>query len=165
MPRYDPCTAVINGELYMWGGKMVVSTSQQVYHPYLESWRQLTLRAPHYPDSMAVPLLTQKNTSMSMVELRMIYHSGCLHKLDIKTSTWILLAAHSANAPMKKVASGMIVYDNSVIIIGGYGIRNGPIQPGSKWICKDDDGKPNTKGSTNEIHKYDLSEGEGVNGY
>ena len=63
---------------------------------------------------------------------------------------------------MKKTVCGMIVYDNSVIIVGGVGIRNGPIQPGSEWVCgdKDDDKDPNTVGFTNEMHKYDLTEGE-----
>ena len=28
--------------------------------------------------------------------------SGCLHRLDTKTSFWTQLAAHSANSPMKK---------------------------------------------------------------
>ena len=166
-PRYDPSSAVINGKLCVWGGKAVASTSLQVYHPYLESWRQLSTQGPRLPGLYG-------GASAHSENYLYIYggqddnfsRSGCLHKLDIETSTWILLAIHSADAPMKKVACEMIVYENLVIVIGGHGIRNGLIQPGSMWRKErntDDDENPNTKGSTNEMHKYDLSEGEGAN--
>ena len=151
----------------MWGGKLVAtSTSLQVYHPYLESWRQLCTQGPQPPGLR----LSASAHSENYLYVYGGYKgdsslSGCLHRLDTKTSSWTLLATHSANAPMKKVGSGMIVYKNSVIIIGGWGIRNGPIQPGSEWKKrkdKDDDEDLNTMGVTNEMHKYDLREGEGV---
>ena len=166
-PRYGPCSAVIDGELCVWGGKMVAVTSLQVYHPYLESWRQLDTQGPPLPGLYGGASAHSENYLYVYGGIKNgNSKSGCLHKLDIKTSTWILLAAHSADAPMKKVACGMIVYENSVIIIGGFCKRNGPIQPGSKWRKKrdtDEDDNPNTEGWTNEMHKYDLSEGEEVN--
>ena len=166
-PRYGPCSAVINGELFMWGGKTVATTSLQVYHPCLESWRQLHTQGPPPPGLYG-------GASAHSENYLYIYggdkdghsNSGCLHKLDTKTSLWTQLAAHSADAPMKKKESGMIIYDNSVIVVGGFGIRNGPIQPGSEWVKRRgrfDDEDPNTKGWTNEMHKYDLREGEGIN--
>ena len=85
--------------------------------------------------------------------------SGCLHRLDSITFSWTQLAAHSANAPMKKFGCGMIVYENSVVVIGGHGIKAGPIQPGSEWIRGG-----NAQGITNEMHKYELSEGKKVSG-
>ena len=166
-PRYSPCSSVINGELCIWGGKWV-ATSLQVYHPYLESWRQLGTQGPQPPGLR----LSASAHSENYLYVYGGYKgngslSGCLHRLDTKTSSWTLLATHSAaNAPIKKVGSCMIVYKNSVIIIGGGGIRNGPIQPGSEWEewkDKDDDDRvPNAMGMTNEMHKYDLREGEGV---
>ena len=167
-PGYRSCSAVINGELCVWGGKMVAVTSLQVYHPYLESWRQLYTQGPPLPGLYGGASAHSEKYLYVYGGIKddHVLYTGCLHKLDIKTSTWILLTEHSTNAPMKKVACQMIVYENSVIIIGGYGIRNGPIQPGSKWrkgSDTDDDDNPNTKGWTNEMHKYDLSEGEGVN--
>ena len=164
-PRYGPCSAVIDGELCVWGGKMVATTSLQVYHPCLESWRQLHTQSPP-PSGLYL-------CASAHSENYYVYggvegdgsDGGCLHRLDTKTSSWALLAAHSADAPMKKTACGMIMYKNSVIIIGGWGIRNGPIQPGSEWmkLNKDDEQDPNTKGRTNEMHKYDLREGEEIN--
>ena len=165
---YRPYSSVINGELCVWGGKTVATTSLQVYHLCLESWRQLDTRGPSPPGLYA-------GASAHSESYLYIYggyksdagsYSGCLHRLDTKTSFWTQLAAHSANAPMKKVECGMIVYDNSVILVGGFAVRNGPIQPGSEWMKargKDDDEDPSTKGCTNEMHKYDLREGKGEN--
>ena len=160
---YGPCSAVINGELCV-----LETTSLQVYQPYLESWRQLDTQGPPPPGLYLGASAHSENFLYDYGGYKSdnVSYSGCLHRLDTKTSSWILLAAHSADAPMKKVSCGMIVYENSVIIIGGYGIQNGPIQPGSKWRKMrdtDDDDNPNTKGWTNEMHQYDLSEGEGVN--
>ena len=143
----------------------MATTSLQVYHLCLESWRQLDTRGPSPPglytgasahsESYLYTYGGYKSDNVSF--------SGCLHRLDTKTSFWTQLAAHSADSPMKKAACGMIMYDNSVILVGGIAVRNGPIQPGSQWWSKDDGEDPSTKGWTNEMHKYDLREGKGEN--
>ena len=168
-PRYAPCSSVINGELCVWGGKAVATTSLQVYHLYLESWRQLDTPGP----GPSLPGLYYGASAHSENYLY-VYggvkgdqsYSGCLHRLDTKTSSWTQLVAHSADAPIKKGGCGMIIYENSVIVVEGFGIRNGPIQPGSEWRKfrdKDDEEDPSTEGWTNEMHKYDLREGKGEN--
>ena len=166
-PRYGPCSAVINEELCVWGGKVVATTSLQVYHPCLESWRQLHTQGPPPPGLYGDASAHSENYLYDYGGIKDDgSYSGCLHRLDTKASSWTQVAAHSANAPLKKVGCGMTMYENSVIIIGGFCIRNGPIQPGSewtKWSRKDGDEDPNTKGWTNEMHKYDLREGKGVN--
>ena len=166
-PRYFPCSAVINKELCVWGGKLETTTSLQVYHPGLELWRQVDTSGPPPPGLFMSASAHSKHFLYVYGGSKNngVPYSGCLHRLDTKTSSWTLLAAHSAHAPMKKREFGMIVYDNSVIIIGGFGIRNGPIQPGSEWkkrSDKDDDDDPNIEGFTNEMHKYNITEGEGV---
>ena len=161
-PRIYSYSAAIDGELYVWGGE-VATTSVQVYDFCLEVWKEvLTHGSP--PPGLGM------GASAHSKHYLYVYggvndddlYSGCLHRLDTKISSWTLLAAHSADAPMKKLGCAMIVYENSVIIIGGIGIRNGPIQPGSEWVCNDEDDNkdPNNKGCTNEMHKYDLREGE-----
>ena len=147
---------------------MVATTSLQVYHPCLESWRQLHTQGPPPPGLYAGASAHLENYLYVYGGFKddHVSFTGCLHRLDTKTSSWTQLAAHSANAPMKKAGCEMIVYKNSVIIIGGCGIQNGPIQPGSqwrKWSDTDDEEDPNTKAWTSEMHKYDLREGEGVN--
>ena len=167
--RYEPdprsyfWSAAIDGELCVWGGKGEASASVQVYDSCLEVWKEVLTHGPTPPGLGA-------GASAHSEHYLYAYGgekddgslSGCLHRLDTKTSSWTQLAAHSADAPMKKVGCAMMVYENSVIIIGGWGTRNGPIQPGSEWLCEDEDGDedPNTKGVTNEMHKYDLREGE-----
>ena len=165
-PRFRPYSAVINEELCVWGGKAVATTSLQVYHPCLESWRQLHTRGPPPPGLYSGASAHSESYLYVYGGYKsdLVSYSGCLHRLDTKTSSWTQLAAHSAIAPIKKVGCGMIVYKNSVIIIGGWGIQNGPIQHGSEWrkSKKDDEQDPNAKGCTNEMHKYDLRGGEGV---
>ena len=165
-PRYCSYSAVINKELCVWGGKTKITIFLQVYHPCLESWRQLCTYGPPPPGLCS-------GASAHSGHYLYVFGgvqdadscSGCLHRLDTKTSSWIELATHSAtDAPMKKTVCGMILYENSVVVIGGVGIRNGPIQPGSEWMKlrdEDDTDDPNTKGYTNEMHKYDLIEGKG----
>ena len=165
-PRYGPYSSVINEKLCVWGGKGVATTSLQKYHLCLESWRQFHTQGPP-PPGLYTGASAHSEYYLYVyggVKDDNVSFSGCLHRLDTKTSSWTQLAAHSANAPMKKIGCGMIVYENSVIVVGGYGVRNGPIQPGSEWMKvrgKDDEEDPSTKGWTNQMHKYDLREGKG----
>ena len=163
-PRYNPCSSLINGELCVWGGKLLATTSLQVYHLCLESWRQLDTYGSSPPGLYGGASAHSENYLYVYGGVKDDNsYSGCLHRLDTKTSSWTQLAAHSANAPMKKRGSVMIVYENSVIVVGGYGIRNGPIQPGSqfrKLRGEDDEEDPSIMGLTNEMHKYDLREGK-----
>ena len=166
-PRYGPYSSVINEELCVWRGKTMATASLQVYHLCLESWRQLHTQGPPPPGLYAGASAHSENYLYVYGGVKGDKsYSGCLHRLDTKTSSWTQLAAHSADAPMKKHGCGMIVYENSVIVVGGFGVRNGPIQPGSQWTKvrgKDDEEDPSTEGWTNEMHKYDLREGKGVN--
>ena len=157
-PRIYSYSAAIDGELYVWGGKMA-TTSVQVYDFCLEVWKEVLTHGSPPP---GLGMGASAHSKHYLYIYGGVNDGGCLHRLDTKISSWTLLAAHSADAPMKKYGCAMIVYENSVIIIGGIGIRNGPIQPGSEWVCNDEDDNkdPNTKGCTNEMHKYDLREGE-----
>ena len=162
-PRKLSYFAAIDGELCVWGGKEKATTSVQVYDSCLEVWKEVHTHGPTPPG-------LRGGASAHSEHYLFVYggvkdggsYSGCLHRLDTKTSSWTQLVAHSADAPMKKTGCAIIVYENSVIIIGGLGARNGPIQPGSEWACAGEDEyeDPNTLGLTNEMHKYDLREGE-----
>ena len=58
---------------------------------------------------------------------------------------------------MRKTECGIIYYNNSLIIYGGYGIPFSELQAGSQFIksTKYTDGV----GWTNEIHVFNISEG------
>ncbi len=59
---------------------------------------------------------------------------------------------------MRKSACHIIYCNDSLIVIGGYGIPSGELQSGSQFSKNIDyqDGR----GCTNEIHKYHISQGK-----
>ena len=54
----------------------------------------------------------------------------------------------------------MIAFDRELLLFGGDGISSGPSQPGAKFIK--DSNYSYGSGWTNELHLFDLKEGEGV---
>lgn len=60
---------------------------------------------------------------------------------------------------MPKYGCGMVQYDGSLYVFGGYGRpRPGPTQPGAQFVEQ----HLSVAGWTNELHVFNLSEGEGV---
>ncbi len=59
---------------------------------------------------------------------------------------------------MRKSECQMIYYNDSLIVIGGYGIPSGELQSESQFTknIHHQDGR----GYTNEIHKYHISQGK-----
>ena len=57
----------------------------------------------------------------------------------------------------------MVAFDRKLLLFGGYGNLSGPIQPGAKFI-KNVINSDSSGGSgwANELHLFDLKEGEGV---
>ena len=164
-PRRASGSSAVNGELFVWRGDP--KAALQVYEPFLEWWKPEI-----YPKGLLPSMLYWGASACSeysiyvytgMNKEALESTSGCLLRLDTKLQSWSLVAPHSSDSPMKKNGSGMVTYKDFLIVFGGYGIQNGPIQPGSEWVkCnqteKDED--PKIEGVTNEIHKYDLKEGE-----
>ena len=156
-PRTAHSSAVILGQLHQWGGRKDDTISADVFNFHSELWQTVTTQGAPPPGLAFAGSAGSEHylyTYGGEAEDKSL--TGCLHRLDSKTSTWSQLAAHSADSPVKKCLSGMIVYKNWVIVIGGKGIPHGPLQPGSKWTTLDDD---SGEGVTNEIHKFDLNTG------
>ena len=156
-PRFAASSSVILGQLHQWGGREDDNISADVFNFHSELWKTVTTQGAQPPRLAFAASAGSEHylyTYGGMAEDESL--TGCLHRLDTKTSTWSQLAAHSVNSPMKKSLCGMIVYKNWVIVIGGIGIPQGPLQPGSKWIKHIND---SGEGSTNEMHKFDLSKG------
>ena len=156
-PRTAHSSAVILGQLHQWGGKEDDTISADVFNFHSELWNTVTTQGAPPPGLAFAASAGSEHylyTYGGVAEDGVL--SGCLHRLDTKTSTWSQLAAHSADSPMKKYWSGMIIYKNWVIVIGGIGMPQGPLQPGSEWVNQNDDTE---EGLTNEMHKFDLSKG------
>ena len=162
------CSSV-EGQLHVWGGasrdllRNKVSLKDHTstvftFDSYLETWSHLnaggTLPSGLYECACASAghyLYTfggRTNDSK---------YTGSLHQLDTRTSMWTELAE---DGPMKKANSAMVVYNDQLIEFGGVGIPSGPIQPGSEFIVDSND--TDGSGWTNEVHSFDLKEGEGV---
>ncbi len=72
--------------------------------------------------------------------------------------TWKQLSPQHDSGPMKKSACHMIYCNDSLIVIGGYGIPSGELQSGSQFT--EDKHYQEGSGYTNEIHKYHISQGK-----
>ena len=149
----------------MWGGrtkdfleeKSELASSVHSFDPLLEFWdvNKISGVPPPGPRSGAFAsaghyVYLYGGTDESR------FHSS-LHQLDTRSWTWKQL---SSAGPMRKVACGMVAHDSKLVLFGGYGVPSGPTQPGAEFI-------KNSRftygvGWTNEVHTFDLKEGEGV---
>ncbi len=79
-----------------------------------------------------------------------------LHQLDTTSITWTQISPRHDSGPMRKAECGMIHHNNTLIVIGGYGISSGELQSGSQFTEHKEyqDGR----GWTNEIHMYNISQ-------
>ena len=84
---------------------------------------------------------------------------NCLHQLDTQSWTWSEL---TKSGPMRKGGCGMIAFDRKLLLFGGDGIPSGPTQSGAKFIKIKNSNNTDGSGWTNELHLFDLKEGEGV---
>ena len=157
-PGYSPSFAVISGQLHQWGIRQDGTVAADLFDFYSELWTITTTQGTIPPGLFLAASTGSEHylyTYGGMTEDDS--PTGCLHRLDTKTSTWSQLAAHSADSPMKKTGSGMIVYKNCVIIVGGWGKQHCPLQTGFEWIQSNSN---RGEGLTNEMHKFDLSKGK-----
>ena len=81
-----------------------------------------------------------------------------LHLLKNATQ-WIELCLQDgrAESPMAKSGAGMVAFGKNLAVMGGYGIRRGPTQPGSSFIR--DTRYTGGGGWTSELHIYNLKDG------
>ena len=149
----------------MWGGrtkdflqeKSELTSSVHSFDPFLEFWVKNKFGG--------VPPPGLCNGACTSAGHHVYQYGGSdrsrfqssLHQLDTRSCTWKQL---SSAGPMRKRACGMIAHDSKLVLFGGYGFPSGPIQPGAEFIKNRNitDGR----GWTNEVHTFDLKEGEGV---
>ena len=164
--RSSSFSSCVEGKTYLWGGfnreLLEKKTSLEefaafvyVFDPYLETW--ITLSPGGSPPSGV-------DSGACACAGRYMYtygglggsgsRDGSLHCLDTWTLMWTELARMG---PMKKIYSGMIAYDHQLLLFGGHGAPSSPTQPGSEYIVNDG---CIGGGWTNELHTFDLREGE-----
>ena len=82
---------------------------------------------------------------------------GYLYQLD-STLNITTTTMDDLNAPMRKSSSKMISHKENLICFGGYGIPSAPHQLQSQFVL--DNYYDNEVGWTNELHSFNLKEGE-----
>ena len=137
--------------------KTQLTKSIQVYAPFTETWREFhTIGTP--PEGL------RNGTATYFDHFLYTYggHNGTsyscsLNQLDTRSYTWTQLSSQHECGPMRKSGCGIIYYNNSLLIYGGYGIPSSELQAGSQFI-KSTISKDGA-GWTNEIHMFNISEG------
>ena len=86
---------------------------------------------------------------------------GSLHQLDTSSATlkWTQLTTpDSSSRPMMKTGCGMVAYGSGLVLFGGYGFPCDSTQPGAEFVK--DDRYTDGVGWSNELHVFDVREGE-----
>ncbi len=156
--------SVSTDQLYIHGGyvdnfndnKKQLKKVVQIYECSTESWKELATTgtpppgilgcATSYSDHILYLFGGRDDTSF--------YAS--LHQLDTRSMTWSQLSTQHDSGPMRKYSCLMIHHNNTLIVIGGYGVPLGELQSGS-LLTKDKRYQDN-RGWTNEIHVYNISQ-------
>lgn len=176
-PRYSHFSTLVEGELYVWGGQVDFcveednALKQLISHIHhfdimLESWT--TTECSGVPD----PPPGLGNGGCASSGHHIYFYGGynesglqnSLHQLDTKSWRWKQLCA--GGGPMRKAGCGMVACDSRLVLFGGYGVLSSPAQEqlGADFI-EDMYSKArySKKGWTNELHSFDLKEGESIN--
>lgn len=159
--RYGYCSAPVQETFCLWGGAEESTSTLESFDLLAEAWTTIECSGPS-------PLGLQGGACASAGDYVYQYggfdygsgFDGSLHQLDIKSGVWKELSkAGSTGAPLKKRGASMIAYANKLLVFGGWGLPAHPTQEGSQFI---EPARRETNGSgwTNEVHTYDLQEGE-----
>ena len=149
----------------MWGGftrdflkgKSELASSVHCFHPLLEFWDVNKIGGVPPPGLYLGACASAGHHVYLYGGCDISHYYSSLHQLDTRSWTWKQL---SSAGPMKKESCGVVAHDSKLVLFGGYGFPSGPTQPGAEFIksSRFTDGR----GWTNEVHTFDLKEGEGV---
>ena len=164
-PRWGHFSALVEEKFCVWGGrtkdflkeKSELASSIHSFDPFLEFWDKNKLSGDPPPGLYHGACASAGHHVYLYGGTDGSCYQSSLHQLDTRSWTWKQL---SSAGPMWKSACEMIAHDSKLVLFGGYGVPSGPIQPGAEFIksSRFTDGR----GWTNEVHTFDLKEGEGV---
>ena len=160
-PREAPFSAGVEERLYIWGGKTEnfrqrkaeLESSVEIFNTYQESWDTIVTKGSPPPGLYCGACTSSGQYIYTYGGRDGPSLQGTLNQLDTKTYTWKQLSSHTNNGgPMKKAGCGMVFYETKLVLFGGYisDFPTGHTQPGASY--KD--------GQTNELHVFDLKDGE-----
>ena len=159
-PRRGHFSTVVENKVYVWGGfgkvERVGVSIVHHYDPNTETWNDKRCKG-HPPPGCSLGACTSIGHHLYTYGGRDVRGNdhGTLHGLDTRSLMWSQL---SSDGPMKKYRCRMITYGCKILLFGGHGVPSGPIQPGAEFVK--DTSQSDGSGWTNEVHIFDLKEGE-----
>ena len=161
-PRWGHYSALVEEKFCVWGGrtkdflhgKSELASSVHCFHPLLEFWDVNKIGGVPPPGLYLGACASAGHHVYLYGGTDGSHRQSSLHQLDTRSWTWKQL---SSAGPMKKSSCGVVAHDSKLVSFGGYGV---PTQPGAEFIknSRFTDGR----GWTNEVHTFDLKEGERV---
>ena len=139
LPRYGHISGRVGSLAVVQGGrtedfseesKQHLSSVVEIFDPYSESWeqRQVEGNAPS-PGTYEAISASLHDDLFSFGGWDGRDYFNTVHRLDTKTWCWSQVSPQNADgAPTPKRGCGMIAFRNSLVVFGGYGRPQGPIQ-------------------------------------
>jgi N-acetylneuraminic acid mutarotase len=157
-PRFGHQSALVEEKLYVSGGrtKSGVASSVHSFDPFLEFWTEEKYHGAPPPKLYDGACASAGHHLYVCCGYDGSRYQSSLHQLDTKLGTWKQFS--SGGPMMRKRGSRMVTYDNKLVLLGGYGYPTGPTQPGAEYVM--DSSCTSGVGWTNELHTFDLQEGE-----
>ena len=159
-PRENHFAACAEERLYVWGGstedfyerKAELESSVEFFDTRLDSWNKIVTKGSLPPGQYLGACASSGDHIYIYGGADGYTVQGTLNHIDTKSFTWKQLSPYTNDGPMKKTGCGMVFYHNKLVLFGGYtgDPPTGRTQPGATY--KD--------GQTNELHVFDLKEGE-----
>ena len=157
-------SVIVDGKQYTYGGDFGAGGSPplstvETFDLVTEQWQQMPTTGEAPPGHM--------NSSCAAVGTH-IHHFGgrdkeyryynTIHCLEISQLTWRATpAVNPHEAPMLKGGAAMLVYGNTLVISGGYGVL--PQNPNPNKYIPDPDYEEG-QGYTNEVHCFHVDSSE-----
>ena len=166
LPRFLHISCRVGSKVVVQGGRTKdfseknrqhLSSVVEIFDPYSELWeqRQVTGDVPS-PGTYHAASASLHDDLFLFGGFDGGQEFNTVHRLDTEKLCWSQVSPQNADgAPMPKDGCGMIAFENSLGVFGGYGIPRGPTEPQSFIM----DTRFTDIGWTNEFHIYNLSEG------
>ena len=167
--RFWHASFSLNNRVYVWGGRTVnfetgseaneikLRSCIEQFNSDLEVWRQLNTAGTPHPGLYSAACVSDGENVFIYGGYSGKRYEGVLSRLNLKTLTWSQLSPETAGGPMRKSDCGLIIVQDKLVLIGGYGYPTGPIQPQATFVR--DTRYTDGRGWSNEIHEFNMSQG------
>ena len=162
--RFFHWSAIVDGKQYTYGGYCGADgsptlTAVETFDLVTEQWQQIPTTGEAPPGHMGASCAAVATS---------VYHFGgrdednvynTIHFLEITKLIWRATpAVNPHEAPMLKSNAAMLVYGNTLVVSGGYGVL--PQNPNPNKYIPEPDPENEGMGYTNEVHCFHVDSSE-----